>query len=76
MPFVRPGHAEGAARAAALAARPAAPRWARLCGWVPGTGYCRSRDCGEACVFRAQRAAEAGRVTRWRRLRRFLAVRS
>lgn len=56
--------------AAALAARPDAARWARDCAWVPGTGYCPVRACGERCVFRAQREAEAGRIVRARRRRR------
>jgi hypothetical protein len=53
-----------------LAAEPGAPRWAELCAWVPGTGHCRDRDCREDCIFRAQCAAEAARMARWRRLRR------
>jgi hypothetical protein len=55
---------------AKLAAEPDAAHWARVCAWVPGTGYCRNRDCGDACIFRAQREAEARNVRRWRRLRR------
>jgi hypothetical protein len=53
-----------------LAQEPDAPHWARVCAWVPGTGHCRDRNCGDACVFRAQREAEARNVQRWRRLRR------
>jgi hypothetical protein len=55
---------------AELAADPEAPRWARDCAWVPGTGHCRNRRCGAACLFRAQRTAEAIAVTRSRRGRR------
>jgi hypothetical protein len=55
---------------AELAADPEAARWARDCAWVPGTGHCRNRPCAMACLFRAQRAAEAGRILRWRRTRR------
>jgi hypothetical protein len=59
------------ARIAELAADPNASRWARDCEWIPGTGYCRRRPCGEEdCVFRAQRAAEAGRVVCLRQARR------
>ncbi|HTW52949.1 MAG TPA: hypothetical protein VME45_13750 [Stellaceae bacterium] len=57
---------------AELAREPAAAFWAEACGWVPGTGHCRSPDCTAACLFQSQRAAEAGRITRWRRLRRVL----
>jgi hypothetical protein len=49
---------------------PQAARWARDCAWVPGTGHCRNRRCGTECPFRAQRAAEARRILRWRRKRR------
>jgi hypothetical protein len=55
---------------AELAADPEAPRWARDCAWVPGTGHCRNRPCGTACLFRAQRKAEAEHVMRSRRRRR------
>ena len=55
---------------AELAADPEAARWARDCAWVPGTGYCRNRPCASACLFRAQRAAEARRILRGRRKRR------
>jgi hypothetical protein len=58
------------ARLKSLAIEPQASHWARLCAWVPGTGYCRNRDCSETCLFRAQREAEAARLQRWRRLRR------
>jgi hypothetical protein len=57
---------------AELAYEPTAAFWAEACGWVPGTGHCRNRDCGVACLFQPQRAAEARRITRWRRLRRML----
>jgi len=62
-------------RAELLAEQRGAARWARLCGWVPGTGHCRNRPCDEACVFRDQRLAEGHRVSRWRRLRRMFARR-
>jgi hypothetical protein len=55
---------------AELAADPEAPRWARDCAWIPGTGHCRNRPCGTACLFRAQRKAEAEHVMRSRRQRR------
>jgi hypothetical protein len=55
---------------AELAEEPDAAHWARVCAWVPGTGYCRNRDCGDACIFRQRREAEARNVRRWRRLRR------
>jgi len=55
---------------AELAADPEAPAWARDCGWVPGTGYCRNRRCGPACLFCSQREAEAQRLQRSRQLRR------
>jgi len=54
----------------ALAARPGAAFWARGCGWVPGTGFCRRRPCSAACVFRAQNTAEADRIAGTRRIRR------
>lgn len=57
---------------AELAFDPAASFWAEACGWVPGTGHCRNRACVAACLFHGQRAAEAHRVMRWRRLRRAL----
>jgi hypothetical protein len=57
-------------RAQSLAKELGAAYWARVCAWVPGTGHCRRRDCGDDCVFRAQREAEARAVQRWRRLRR------
>src|SRR5438046_1353932 len=53
-----------------LAADPDAPRSARDCGWVPGTGYCRCRPCGADCLFRRQCETEARRVIRLRRARR------
>jgi hypothetical protein len=53
-----------------LASHPEALCWAAVCAWVPGTGYCRNRDCSEACLLRAQCEADAARVRRWRRLRR------
>jgi hypothetical protein len=55
---------------AELAADPDVARWAQDCAWVPGTGYCRNRPCSLACLFRAQRMAEAGHVLSWRRKRR------
>jgi hypothetical protein len=58
--------------AAELAREPAAAFWAEACGWVPGFGHCRNRDCAAACLFAPQRAAEARRIARWRRLRRML----
>jgi hypothetical protein len=60
---------------AELAHEPAAAFWAEACGWVPGTGHCRNRDCTAACLFEAQCAAETRRITRWRRLRRVLSPR-
>jgi len=60
-------------RAEDLAGDPEAVCWAQLCAWVPGTGYCRNHDCGDACPFRPQREAEARNVRRWRRLRRVFA---
>ena len=53
-----------------LAQESDAAYWARVCAWVPGTGHCRNRDCGDGCIFRQQREAEARNVRRWRRLRR------
>lgn len=53
-----------------LSMQPCAAFWAEACGWVPGTGHCRNRDCAEACLFEAQRAAEARHVERRRRSRR------
>jgi len=53
-----------------LAAHPDALRWARECGWIPGTGHCRNRGCADECLFRPQREAEARRVIRDRRQRR------
>lgn len=47
-----------------------APRWARDCGWVPGTGHCRSRPCEPACLFRRRREDEAASVRRSRQERR------
>jgi hypothetical protein len=55
---------------AELVADPEAQRWARDCAWIPGTGHCRNRPCSTCCLFRAQRAAEARRILRWRRKRR------
>jgi hypothetical protein len=57
-------------RAAELAARPDAVRWAHDCAWVPGTGYCPASVCSRDCAFRDQRDAEAERVLRGRRRRR------
>jgi hypothetical protein len=53
-----------------LAQSPDAAFWAEACGWVPGAGYCRNRDCSAACLFARQRVAERGRIARRRRLRR------
>lgn len=64
------GRSAASGRAEELAAAPGAAYWALVCGWVPGTGHCRDRDCPHACVFRHQREAEARQVARWRRLRR------
>ena len=64
------GRAAVSSPIAELAAQPEAVRWARDCAWVPGTGYCRNRPCGAGCLFRAQREAEALRVTGARRRRR------
>jgi hypothetical protein len=58
--------------AAELALQPSAVFWVAACGWVPGTGHCHNRDCAQACIFAPQRAAEAHRVARRRRLRRSL----
>ena len=55
-----------------LLATPDAEHWAANCGWMPGTGYCANRDCSVACVFRAQRGADAARVQYYRRQRRSL----
>ena len=55
---------------AELAAHPEAPRWARECRWVPGTGHCRNRPCSRACLFRRQREAEKKRLAQARRQRR------
>ena len=53
-----------------LAGHPDALRWAHECGWVPGTGHCRNRDCSTECLFQPQREAEARRIVRTRRRRR------
>lgn len=63
-------------RAAELAQQRNAALSARTCGWVPGTGYCRNRDCGTGCSFAAQRAAEVRQVQRLRRGRRLAPRRS
>jgi hypothetical protein len=65
-----PDRARLASIAAELAADPDASHWARNCAWVPGTGHCSNRPCSTACLFRAQRTAEAERVARSRRRRR------
>jgi hypothetical protein len=70
MPFFETGRPDTPSRAEFLAEHPDATRWARLCGWVPGTGHCRNRACDEDCVFRIQRLAETSRMSHWRRLRR------
>lgn len=59
----KPGIAE-------LVADPEAHRWARECGWVPGTGHCRNRPCGWNCLFRPQREADASRLLQQRQQRR------
>ena len=64
------GPKESSTVIAELAGEPDAAHWARVCAWVPGTGHCRNHACGDACIFRAQREAEARNVQRWRRLRR------
>ena len=64
------GPPESSPAVAELVEEPYAVHWARACAWVPGTGYCRNRDCGNACIFRLQREVEARNVRRWRRLRR------
>ena len=53
-----------------LALHPDALRWARECGWLPGTGHCRRRGCASECLFRPQREAEARGIARSRRRRR------
>src|SRR4051794_21105227 len=53
-----------------LAGHPDTLRWAHECGWVPGTGHCRNRDCSTECLFQPQREAEARRIVRTRRRRR------
>jgi hypothetical protein len=53
-----------------LAIEPDAARWAASCGWLPGTGHCRKRDCSIACILRPGRDAEGRRIARRRRLRR------
>jgi len=70
MPLFGAGPREPLGRIEELSGEPEAPRWARECGWVPGTGHCRKRNCADACIFRAQRETDAARVQRWRRLRR------
>jgi len=59
-----------AARVRELAAAPDAMHWARVCGWVPGTGHCRDRACAGDCLFDPQRDAEAQSIRRDRRRRR------
>lgn len=56
--------------AADIAAEPDALRWASDCGWLPGTGYCRTHPCGRDCLFRPQREAEGWRLIEARRQRR------
>jgi hypothetical protein len=53
-----------------LASHPDAPRWARDCRWIPGTGYCRNHPCRPGCLFRRQKEAEARSLTDARRQRR------
>jgi hypothetical protein len=64
------GRSNFLSRVSNLAAEPDAASWAGACGWIPGTGHCRNRDCSGACLFQPQREADARRVQRWRRLRR------
>jgi hypothetical protein len=54
-----------------LAADPDAPRWAKDCRWVPGTGHCLSHPCRAACLFRRRKEAEATALMRSRRERRW-----
>jgi hypothetical protein len=78
MPAAEPGPSPELLQFIELASHPDALHWAHECGWVPGTGHCRQRDCASACLFRPQREAEAGRILRIRRRRnaRRLAARS
>ena len=51
----------------------AAGFWAKHCGWVPGSGRCRTGlgvKCRPGCPFTALREKEADRLRRLRRLRR------
>jgi len=66
MSVSRIGSPTSSLQAQDLAADPEAARWARVCAWLPGTGYCGNRECSADCVFRPQREADAGRVQRWR----------
>jgi len=70
MAAVTAGPPEPSSAIAEFVQEPDAAHWARVCAWVPGTGYCRNHDCGDACIFHYQREAEARNVRRWRRLRR------
>lgn len=53
-----------------FASLPDALYWAEHCAWVPGSGHCSNRDCGEACVFLLQRLSELERLVVRRRARR------
>ena len=70
MPAFEPGPSPELITLIELAAHPDALRWAHECGWLPGTGHCRNRDCASECLFRTEREAEARRVIRARRRRR------
>ena len=45
MPAFEPGPSPELITLIELAAHPDALRWAHECGWLPGTGHCRNRDC-------------------------------
>ena len=70
MPVSEPGLSPDLVKLIELAAHPDALRWAHECGWFPGTGHCRTRDCASECLFREQREAEARQIFRDRRRRR------
>lgn len=59
---------------AGLLENPRASRyWAEHCGWLPGTGRCRTRSgikCRPACPFGALRQREADLLCQQRRRRR------
>src|SRR5579884_4367790 len=58
------------ARLQGLLAEPEIGRWARDCGWVPGSGRCTHRGCAAACLFRPQRETELTQIRDARRRRR------